>query len=152
MKKIDIYTVKLIKEKSGLYDVESTKISSPMDAYKIIQSVLDLESESVEKLGILALNTKNVVCGVHIISVGSLNSSIVHPREVFKNAILNNANSIMLFHNHPSGDTTPSQEDISVTGRLREAGTILGINVLDHIIIGEYGKYCSLKESSLGGL
>jgi DNA repair protein RadC len=72
-----------------------------------------------------------------MISQGNLNSSIIHPREVFKNAILSNANSIILVHNHPSGDINPSKEDIEVTKRLREVGNLLGIKVLDHVIIGD---------------
>ena len=145
MKRINIYTVKQVKEKGGLYDVESKKIKSPEDAENIIQTVLDLNSEAVEKFGILTLNTKNEVAGIHIISIGNLNSSIVHPREVFKAAILNNAASIILFHNHPSGDPQPSSEDVKITKRLIEAGSIMGIDVMDHIVTGD-GKYKSLKK------
>ncbi len=79
----------------------------------------------------------------------SVNSSIVHPREIFKTAILSNAASIIISHNHPSGDPTPSKEDISITTRLKECGKILGIEVLDHVIIGEYDKYLSFKEKGL---
>ncbi|MEG1584046.1 MAG: JAB domain-containing protein, partial [Anaerovorax sp.] len=81
-------------------------------------------------------------------SVGNLNSSVVHPREVFSVAIKKSAASIILVHNHPSGNTTPSQQDIDVTNRLVEAGTLLGIQVVDHLIIGD-GKYLSFKEEML---
>ena len=79
---------------------------------------------------------------------GTINTSLVHPREVFKRALLNNASNIMVAHNHPSGDPNPSKEDIQITERLKEAGNLLGINLLDHIIVGE-DKYISLKEKGV---
>lgn len=142
---INIYSLKQVKEKGARYDLASKVIRSPDDAYRIIQTVLDLEQEASEKFGILTLNTKNAVAGVHVLSIGSLNAAIVHPREVFKAAILNNAASLLCFHNHPSGDPTPSQEDITLTRRLIEAGEIIGIELLDHIIIGD-SRYISMKE------
>lgn len=148
MKRINIYSVKQIKEKGGLYDLESSFIRSPEDANNIVNVVLDLYSESVEKFGILTLNTKNQVAGVHILSVGTLNASMVHPREVFKAAVLNNAASIVCFHNHPSGDPTPSPEDIEITKRLVDAGEIMGIQVLDHIVVGD-NRFYSLKEKGM---
>ncbi|MEE6449662.1 DNA repair protein RadC [Gottfriedia acidiceleris] len=93
----------------------------------------------------LYLNTKNQVIARETIFKGSLNASIVHPREVFKEAFRRSASSIICLHNHPSGDPTPSREDIEVTKRLVECGKIIGIELLDHIIIGEH-KYVSLKE------
>jgi DNA repair protein RadC len=145
MVRINRYTAKLVKENGGLYDLQDKTIAMPYDAHKLIQVVLDLHNSTVEKFGILTLDTKNNVIGVHVISIGSLNASIVHPREVFQQAILNNANSILLFHNHPSGDTRPSQEDIEVTNRLVQAGELLGIRVIDHVIVAEK-QYTSLKE------
>lgn len=147
MTRMTKYTVKLIKESSGNYNVEKT-IKNPETAKDIINTVLELNHECVEKFGILALDTKNNVIGIHIISIGSLNASIVHPREVFKSAILNNSASIILFHNHPSGDCTPSREDIETTKRITEAGDIIGIKVLDHIIVGDE-NYISLKNESI---
>lgn len=144
MKRINVYTVELVKEKGGLYDLESTQIKSPQHAADIINAVLSLNTKPKEYFAILTLSTKNKVLGVHTIHIGSLNASIVHPREVFQPAILNNAASIIAFHNHPSGVLVPSPEDIEVTERLHEAGKILGIEVLDHIIIGD--GYISLKE------
>jgi DNA repair protein RadC len=91
------------------------------------------------------LDVKNQVIGIHTVSIGNLNSAIVSPREVFKAAILANAASIILGHNHPSGDTTPSPEDIQVTQVLFQAGKLLDIDVLDHVIIGEDGAFCSLR-------
>lgn len=93
----------------------------------------------------LYLNTKNQVLHKRTVFIGSLNASIVHPREVFKEAFRRSAASIICLHNHPSGDPSPSKEDIEVTKRLVECGKIIGIDVLDHLIIGEH-KYVSLKE------
>jgi len=93
----------------------------------------------------LFLNTKNHVIGKQTIFVGSLDASIVHPREVFKEAIRRSSASVICLHNHPSGDPTPSREDIAITHTLREAGELVGISLLDHVIIGD-GKYISLKE------
>lgn len=145
MKRINFYSVKRVKEHGGLYDLDHATIRSPEDGYTIVQTVLKLNEATAEKFGILTLNTKNQVVGIHILFMGSLNASIVHPREVFQAAVLNNAASIVAFHNHPSGDPTPSREDIEVTKRLKECGLIMGIDLLDHVIVGE-GKYCSLKE------
>lgn len=97
-----------------------------------------------ENFVVLLLDTKNKVIGINTVSIGTLNSSLVHPREVFKPAILASAAALILAHNHPSGDPKPSREDIEVTKRLIEAGGLLGIQVLDHIIVGDY--CVSLKE------
>lgn len=145
MQRINYYSIKQVKEKGGLYELENYRISSPEDGYKAINTILALHEESAERFGILTLNTKNKIVGIHILFIGSLNCSIVHPREVFQAALLNNARSIIAFHNHPSGDPTPSREDIEVTKRLVEAGRIMGIEVLDHVIVGD-GKYVSLQE------
>jgi len=93
----------------------------------------------------LFLNTKNHVIGKQTIFVGSLDASIVHPREVFKEAIKRSSASIICLHNHPSGDPTPSREDLAVTKTLQQAGELVGISLLDHVIIGDY-RYVSLKE------
>lgn len=143
MKRLVKYTLELVRESSYLY--EKKTIRSPQDAYDIATDVLDLMKRPEEELWVLSLNTKNDVTGMFMVSRGSLNSSIVHPREVFKGALLNNAASIIAVHQHPSGNSTPSREDIEVTKRLAEAGKILGIELLDHIVIGE-GEYVSLKE------
>ena len=92
----------------------------------------------------ICMNVKNVITSVFELSHGNVNSSIVGIREMFQKALLANAVSIIVMHNHPSGDCSPSREDIEVTKRMVEAGKILGIEVLDHIIIAD--KYCSLKE------
>lgn len=144
-KRVDIVSLKVVKESSLLYG--KRKISSPSDAIEIGRSMLD--GSDREKLLLCCLNTKNEPTNLNIVSIGSLNSSIVHPREVFKLAILGNSASIILFHNHPSGDTTPSKEDINITQRIKEAGKIIGIELIDHIILGDENKYISLKEKGI---
>ena len=140
-KRINIVSIKMIKEASFLYQTRT--ISSPKDASEMIK--VQLEGLDREQFIIACLNTKNEPTNITVVSVGSLNKAIVHPREVFKTAILSNAASIMAFHNHPSGETTPSQQDIQLTNRLYEAGELLGIKLLDHLIIGD-GTFTSLKE------
>ena len=104
-----------------------------------------LRDESAEVFGILCLTTKHRVIAYHEVSRGQLDAAIVHPREVFKAAILANAAAIIVAHNHPSGDPAPSADDFELTRRLVQAGTILGIPVLDHIVIGD-GMHVSLRE------
>ena len=140
-KRINIVSIKMVKESSFLY--QTRQILSPNDAYEMIKE--QLEGLDREQFIIACLNTKNEPTNITVVSVGSLNKAIVHPREVFKTAILSNAASIMAFHNHPSGEITPSQQDIQLTNRLYEAGELLGIKLLDHLIIGD-GTFTSLKE------
>ena len=140
-KRINIVSIKMVKESSFLY--QTRQISSPKDAYEMIKE--QLEGLDREQFIIACLNTKNEPTNISVVAVGTLNKAIVHPREVFKTAILSNAASIMAFHNHPSGETTPSQQDIQLTNRLYEAGELLGIKLLDHLIIGD-GTFTSLKE------
>ncbi|UII57968.1 DNA repair protein RadC [Cytobacillus spongiae] len=118
-------------------------IRSPEDGAKYVMN--DMRFLTQEHFVCLYLNTKNQVLHKQTIFVGSLNASIVHPREVFKEAFRRSAASIICLHNHPSGDPSPSKEDIEVTKRLAECGKIIGIDVLDHLIIGE-NKFVSLKE------
>ncbi|MEG0772343.1 DNA repair protein RadC [Clostridium sp.] len=122
---------------------EEIKITEPQNVAEYIME--DMRHLKKEYLKIIMLNTKNIVIKVTDVSMGSLNSSIVHPREVFVEAIKCSSASIIICHNHPSGDPTPSKEDINITSRLKECGKLLGIEVLDHIIIGN-GTYTSLKE------
>ena len=113
--------VVLVKEKAGRYELPR-ETKSPEEAYN-----------------------KNKIVAAHEVSRGTLNTSMVHPREVFKPAVLHNAAAIICFHNHPSGDPEPSREDIEITERLKNAGEILGIPVYDHIIVGD-DRCVSLKE------
>ncbi len=121
-------------------------INSPKDVVLLVkEKIRHLDREHFQTL---LLNTKHHVICRDVVSIGTLNSSTVHPRELFKNAIKKNAAALILMHNHPSGDPTPSKEDINVTKRLEEAGKIIGINILDHIIIGD-NSYTSFKEKGL---
>ncbi|EHR34685.1 RadC family protein [Helcococcus kunzii] len=101
-----------------------------------------------EEFCVLFLDTKNKVIGTQTVSIGTINQSLVHPREVFRYAIMKNSNSILLSHNHPSGDPTPSKEDILITERLIKAGEYIGIKVLDHLVIGDR-RYISLRAENL---
>jgi DNA repair protein RadC len=101
-----------------------------------------------EEFRAVYVNVKQQILAAETISVGSLNCSIVHPREVFKPAVKRSASAVILLHNHPSGDPTPSKEDVQVTRRLVEAGKLLGIDLLDHVIIGD-GNYISMRERGL---
>lgn len=136
--------VKIKQVIQEVHELDKYKIYSPKDASYIATQMIGDDDREV--FLVMVLNTKNQVVAVHRAHVGSLNSSIVTPREVFKAAILNNAASIIVSHQHPSGDPTPSNEDIEVTKRLMDAGRILGIDVLDHLIVTPTGKYYSLKE------
>jgi DNA repair protein RadC len=143
--RINKYTVKLVKEGSLNYPLEDV-VERPEVARDVIEKVFNLSSSPVEKFGIIALTTKNKIAGIHVLAVGGLNQAVIEAREVFQQALLNNAASMILFHGHPSGDPQPSKEDIQCTKRLESAGEIIGIKVLDHLIIGECGRFVSLKE------
>jgi DNA repair protein RadC len=125
---------------------EEIKITEP----RIVANILMNEMQNLpqEVLKLIILNTKNVVISIKEVFKGSLNSSIVHPREIFSEALKKNAASIIICHNHPSGDPTPSKEDINITLRIKECGKIIGIELLDHVIIGN-GNYASMKEKSI---
>jgi DNA repair protein RadC len=121
-------------------------IRSPQDVADLLMDRLRFEKK--EHFIVIHLDTKNQVIGEEVASIGSLDSSIVHPREIFKSALKKSSASIICVHNHPSGDPTPSREDILVTKRLFEVGQLMGIEVLDHVIIGEH-RFTSLKEKGL---
>lgn len=125
--------------------VKKYVIKNPRDVYELVKKGLRNADREIF-LGI-SLNTRNKVLGINTVSVGSLNASIVHPREVFKPAILQNATGIILAHNHPSGDEKPSEEDLEITRRLVEAGKLLGIEIIDHVIVGN--KFYSFADNDL---
>ena len=118
----------MVKEDSVPYEVPV--IRSPAEAYQAAKQLLALHEEPEEHFCIICLNAKNKIVGVHTISIGTVNATIVHPREVFKAAMLNNASAIICLHNHPSGDPEPSREDIETTKRLVEAGEIMALESL----------------------
>ena len=136
-----VFRVQLVREQA----VERVQLEGPRDVAQIIAHYL--EDEDREHFVTMMLDVRNRVIGIHTVSIGTLNASLVSAREVFKAAILCNAASIILAHNHPSGDLTPSPEDLQVTERLKKAGDLLDIDVLDHVIVGEAGSFCSLKTS-----
>lgn len=144
MAEIKIVSIKMVKEASLYYQYE--RITSPKEAEKLIRQFIG--NADREMLVLVTLDTKNHPTSISTVSIGSLNSSIVHPREVFKPAILANSASIIIGHNHPSGDPEPSTEDISITKRIKECGEILGIELLDHTIIG-FNSYISFREKGL---
>lgn len=124
-------------------DDEKFTIRSPQDAAAYLMP--DMTSLNQEHFVVLFLNIKNQIIHRQTIFIGSLNASIVHPREIFREAVKRSAASIICAHNHPSGVPTPSEEDIEVTKRIEEAGYIMGIELIDHVIIGDH-QFISLKE------
>lgn len=142
---IDIVRVKLIDDKSLYSDV---KIETIEDAISVIGK--ELVQCDREVLCVANVNSIGQVINLNIASMGILNTVIVHPREIFKSSILSNAAGIIVMHNHLSGDIRPSKEDISATERLKKAGEIIGIRLLDHIIVGDkYGRYYSFKDDKI---
>lgn len=143
--RIPVYRVALVRD-SQMKVEERPVIRTGSDAYAILKDwFLDRDRE---EFVVLMLNAKNRVIGINSVSVGSLTASLVHPREVFKPLILHNAAAVILAHNHPSGDPTPSAEDKAITVRLRNVGDILDIKVLDHIVVGD-GRYISFSDAGL---
>ncbi|MHB8062926.1 MAG: RadC family protein [Ruminiclostridium sp.] len=160
-------SIEQLKQVKGIGRVKAIQIKAALELSKriatsdgivhhIIKSAYDVNTLMMEEMRYLKkemfkallLDTKNQIIKIVDVSIGSLNSSIVHPREVFSEAIKCGCNSIIFVHNHPSGDPTPSTEDIQTTQRLESAGNILGIKVLDHIVVGD-GKYVSFKDKGI---
>lgn len=137
---LEVVNVRLVKE-SSLYS--DSPVGNPIDAERIVADWMATWDREV--FCVMNLNTKGKVINLSVVSVGVLDSSMVHPREVFKSVILSNAAAVILLHNHPSGVTEPSPEDYETTKRLMEAGEVLGIKVVDHLIVGGgTGEYYSL--------
>ena len=122
---------------------QKVPISSPEDAYNLVKDRFPPDQETFI---VCLLNAKNLAFRIILASMGTLTASLVHPREVFRSAIKYSAASIILAHNHPSGDPTPSREDIEITERLTDGGKLLGIDMLDHIVVGN-GRFESLREA-----
>ena len=138
--------LELARRLSRFYGSPRPVIRSPEDAAGLVME--EMRHLDREHFRAILLNTKNQVIATDNVSVGTLNSSAVHPRELFRNAIKRSAAALILLHNHPSGDPAPSREDIDITGRLVQSGKIIGIEVLDHVIIGD-NKFTSLKAEGL---
>lgn len=139
-----VFDTLIIREEISNYLPQSSKYTAPLQLFQLFSF---LQYETKEYFITIHLDGKNKISCMEEVSVGSLNQSIVHPREVFKTALLSSAAAIVLIHNHPSLDPTPSREDREITRRLKEAGDLLGIRVLDHIIVGN--SYFSFVEMGL---
>lgn len=124
----------------------SPKFSTALDVYNEMKEFVNL---SKEVLVVFYLDTKNKIIAREVVTIGILNSSLVHPREIFRHAIINNCCSIIISHNHTTGDTTPTPEDRDIFRQLIEAGKILGIKVLDHIVVGENSYYSCVNGDGL---
>jgi len=136
----------LARRREMVSDGEDYTITNPQSVVKAVRA--RIKDKAKEHFMLITLNTRNKVTSIDSVSVGTLNASLVHPREVFREAIKQSASSVVLAHNHPSGDEAPSEEDLKITKRLVEAGKIIGIEVLDHIVIGK-DAFCSFKEKGL---
>ena len=147
LESISIVRVKLVKEKGAYYSAKT--ITNPGDLASVARRFLDNTDREV----FLTINFSpvNTINSIHIVSIGSLDRTVVHPREVFKAAILSNSSSIALIHSHPSGSLTPSQDDIDITRKLVKCGEILSIKVIDHIILAD-DQHLSFAERKIGGL
>ena len=139
---IDIVSLRLVRERSLPY--KPRPLTNSTAVYDLCRELLeDLDRETV---CLACLDTKNKLACLSVLAVGTVDSAVLHPREVFKVAVLSNASAVIVVHNHPSGDPAPSAEDRSITRKLQEAGQILDIKVLDHIIIGD-GSFYSFADS-----
>lgn len=140
------YRLELVKESACNYGGKEYKIKNPWNVECFLRDIYGLDRQTEEVLYCICLDVKNKVVGIHEVSRGTLSASLVHPREIFKRALLHNSNKIILAHNHPSGETNPSNEDNNITKRIRDCGELLGIGLIDHVIIGD-GAYYSYKEN-----
>lgn len=144
-RRVGIIKTQIVREGSMLYG--NRRIHTPSDAVELVSGIFEYADR--EMMVVVSLDSKNSPVALEIVSVGTVNSCLVQMRELFKHSILNNATSIMCFHNHPSGIPEPSKEDMEVTKRMDEAGKLLGIWLLDHIVVGEGKSYVSLQERGL---
>ena len=144
--RIPVYKISLVRERS-ITQTERPQIRNAEGAAATLAAYL--AEEDREHFVVLLLNSKNRLIGINTVSIGSLTSSLAHPREVFKPAILANAAAIIVAHNHPSGEPTPSQEDIEITKRLHAAAELLGIRLLDHIVLGDNGRWYSFQDDGV---
>jgi DNA repair protein RadC len=142
---IAVFRVSLVKDHTLSYATASL-ILSPLEVYELVKEYL--QGTDREHVIVVFLDSRSAVIGMNTVSVGTLTESLVHPREVFKGAILANAASVIVAHNHPSGEALASEADMSVTTKLKEAGRILGIPLEDHVIVGEVG-YFSFRQQGM---
>lgn len=147
--KVSTYHLKRVRTDDTTLAIHEP-VKSPGDVAGSMRHIFKTDEMHKEHFFMVSLDTQNQIIAAAVVHIGTLNAAIVHPRDVFQHALLDNAANIVIGHNHPSGKTRPSDEDIKITERLVEAGNILGIHVLDHIILGEgRGNYLSMKEKGL---
>ncbi len=139
------YRIELVKESSTNYGGQDIKLNNAYQFYKAMCDIYHLDRQAEEVLYVVCVDIKLRVIGVHEVSRGTIDSSLVNQRELFKRVLLNNAAKIFITHNHPSGSTAPSNADYLITNKIKKAGELLDIEVLDHIIIGSE-EYYSFKE------
>lgn len=144
MYEVPVYRVDIVKEPGAL---KGPVTDEPFKAARIAREFIGKSAK--EHFIMMALDSRNNIIGVNLVSVGTLSASLVHPREVFQPAILLSAAAIIVSHNHPSGDATPSPEDKNATRRLKEAGELLGIPLLDHVVINDSDGHFSFREKGL---
>lgn len=158
LKPEDAYMVHLMRsflaEASRIYEVrtnqrieDALQIKSPQDAYEFLR--VEMEDLEQEHLRVVSLTTKNRIISAPLIYQGSVHTTVVRIAEIFRPAIMDNASGLIIVHNHPSGDPTPSPEDAAITREIVKAGALLDIDVMDHLVVGR-GKFVSLKERGLG--
>lgn len=144
-KRLNVVSLKMVRERTLPYSTNI--IRSPLDIFNLAKE-MQLPDEDREHCVVIALSTKNHVIAINTVSIGTLNSACVHPREVMKVCIVANASSFVLVHNHPSNDPTFSPEDISISQRLKEVGELVGIDCLDHVVVTT-DAYRSMKEQGI---
>ena len=141
--------LQVVKEEEFPYSCKVT-INRPSDVRDLLTKSMEMHLEAEEVLIMVTIDAKHRVTGIFEVSRGSVSSSLVHPREVFKRALLMNASGIFVAHNHPSGDVTPSTDDTATTKKLKKAGEVLGVQLLDHLIIGDtLEEYYSFREAGI---
>lgn len=134
----------LVKESSRIYK-KHENMNSQQKIVDLMKDMYELDKQAVEYVYMIAMNSKNKVLGVYMVSKGTVNASLLSPREIYIVALMIGAVNLIIVHNHPSGDTTPSKEDMNSTKRIKDAGELIGIKLQDHIIIGN--DYYSMKET-----
>lgn len=150
MKNSSIYTLRLVREKEVAYNPGKT--DTPEKAVEAAEALFSLSTEPAEVFVLIALNVKNDIIGAFEVGRGMLSGCYAGPREIMQKALAVNAASIILAHNHPSGNPAPTQTDIDTTVRIKDAGEMLGISVLDHVIIGAgKARWASMRQDNLAG-
>lgn len=146
---VNKYKLELVREMECDYElIERDRLTTPKNVDVAFREVFRLDAQPEEVFCMITLDAKHNINGAFEVSRGSLSSTLVHPREVYKRALVNNAHAIVVAHNHPSGDTKPSSEDIKTAKRLKEVGELLGVSVLDSLIVTE-NEFYSFRENEL---